>query len=155
MIKSIAAGMIGVGVAMVFVGLVLAILAGCASVSPLHGPLTTLCPDGGHDAFVTERAVNGFSYQWFADAGPTELTAHNPTAQRLALRVTCNPTLPYGSIDRGLHEWTTCVPPRSEKSRLVEFLDVDALHKVCAVAAEWTPSDGECAGYEVREQRDY
>jgi hypothetical protein len=129
--------------ALVVLGLV---LAGCA------GPVVTSCHDRGARPFTHERATRpfhvtvgqGFSNAWFADGAPTVLTLHNPTDTTQAVHVVCEPSVNPGYMDVGHIEWWTCLAPHSEKLRLTEFMNVDALHQVCRVEEAHRAMAGDC-----------
>lgn len=123
--------------AVVIAGAILALLgAGCA------GPITVACHDRGAP-YTHERPTQPFSVtiansrgvdSWTADGAPTVLTVHNPTDERRTVHVVCEPSVPPTYIDFGHIEGYFCMPPHSEKIRLVEFMNVDAMTQVCRVA---------------------
>lgn len=102
----------------------LVLLAGCA------GPAVFRCWDGGKAPFASERylPMSGYPLE-----DQTALTVHNPLDVPVVVHVHCNPSLPFGSLDKYAKGWSTCLPARTDKAVLVEFLPQDSTHQVCWV----------------------
>jgi len=116
----------------------IALLLGACSA----GPLSLVCHEHGSSPYSHERPTVPFHVtmtdsrgvdSWNSDGAPTVLTVHNPTDKFLEVHVQCWPSVPPSYIDYGLHEATYCMKPHSEKVRLVEFMNRDAITQVCSV----------------------
>lgn len=132
----------------IFILLALAYLVG-SCVGCAAGPLVLPCHDRGPAAYTHEQPMRPFQVTigsfsggmyvdaWTADGGPTRLTTHNPTSQLRQVHVVCEPSVSPTYIDFGHIEWWTCLDPHTEKVRLVEFMNIDAMNQVCDIPDQW------------------
>lgn len=140
---------------LIYLGLIiLAIIGGAMAGLGCAGAQVLPCHERGPSAYTHEHPTQPFKVtvadsrgvdSWNSDGKPTVLTVHNPTDHLRQVHVVCEPSVSPTYIDYGHIEWWTCLKPHTEKRRLTEFMNRDAMTQVCTVAEQWTVRDpGQC-----------